>query len=56
MEEVKEWQNRPLDPLYPIVFLDALRVKSRHEGHIHNQAVYIAIGINLDGLKEVLNL
>ena len=56
MEEVKEWQNRPLDPLYPIVFLDALRVKSRHEGHIHNQAVYIAIGINLDGLKEVLGM
>jgi putative transposase len=56
MEEVKEWQHRPLDPLYPIVFLDALRVKSRHEGHIHNQAVYIAIGINLDGIKEVLGM
>jgi len=56
MEEVKEWQNRPLDPLYPIVFLDALRVKGRDEGHIHNQAVYLAIGINMDGLKEVLGM
>jgi len=56
MEEVKEWQNRPLDPLYPIVFLDALRVKGRDEGHIHNQAVYLAIGINMDGLKDVLGM
>ena len=56
MEEVKEWQNRPLDPLYPIVFLDALRVKGRDEGHINNQAVYLAIGINMDGLKDVLGM
>ncbi|MBC8193683.1 MAG: IS256 family transposase [FCB group bacterium] len=56
VEEVKEWQNRPLDPLYPIVFLDALRVKGRDEGHINNQAVYLAIGINMDGLKDVLGM
>jgi putative transposase len=56
LDEVKEWQNRPLDPLYPIVYLDAIRIKERHEGHIINKAVYLAIGINTDGLKEVLGM
>ena len=56
MEEVKAWQNRSLDSLYPIVFLDALRVKIRHEGSIKNKAIYLAIGINMEGLKEVLGL
>ena len=56
LSEVKAWQNRPLDPLYPIVFLDAIRVKARSDGHINNQAVYLAIGINMDGLKEVLGM
>jgi putative transposase len=54
--EVREWQSRPLDPLYPIVYLDAIRIKGRHEGHIMNKAVYLAIGINTDGLKEVLGM
>jgi len=52
LDEVREWQNRPLDPLYPIVFLDAIRIKGRHEGHIMNKAVYLAIGINTDGLER----
>lgn len=56
MDEVKEWQNRPLDPLYPIVYLDALRIKGRHEGQITNKAVYLAIGINSEGIKEVLGM
>ena len=56
LDEVKAWQNRPLDPLYPIVYLDAIRIKGRHEGHIMNKAVYLAIGINTDGLKEVLGM
>jgi len=56
MNEVKTWQNRPLDPIYPIVYLDALHVKSRNDGHIQNQAVYLAIGINMDGMKEVLGM
>ena len=56
LDEVREWQNRPLDPLYPIVYLDAIRIKGRHEGHIMNKAVYLAIGINTDGLKEVLGM
>ena len=55
-EEVKAWQNRPLDALYPIVYMDAIRVKSRGNGHVVNKAVYLAIGINLDGAKEVLGM
>lgn len=56
IDEVRRWQNRPLDQLYPIVFLDALRVKIRDQGTISNKAVYIAIGLNMEGLKEVLGL
>lgn len=56
LDEVKAWQNRPLDPLYPIVYLDAIRIKGRQDGHIMNKAVYLAIGINTEGLKEVLGM
>jgi putative transposase len=56
MEEVKAWQNRPLDPVYGVVYLDALYVKMRHEGRVENRAVYVAIGIGLDGQKDVLGL
>jgi putative transposase len=56
IEELKAWQNRPLEPLYPILFLDALMVKMRHEGRVENRAVYVAIGIDLDGRKDVLGL
>jgi putative transposase len=56
IEEVKAWQTRPLEPLYPILFLDALMVKMRHEGRVENRAVYVAIGIDLDGHKDVLGL
>lgn len=56
MEEVKGWQMRPLEPLYPILFLDALMVKMRHEGRVENRAVYVAIGIDLEGRKDVLGL
>ncbi|MDD2467501.1 MAG: IS256 family transposase [Desulfobulbus sp.] len=54
--EVKIWQNRPLEALYPIVYLDAIRVKVRDTGHVINKAVYLAIGITLDGVKEVLGM
>ena len=53
---VEEWRNRPLDPLYPVVFLDALRVNIRDEGHVSKKAVYIALAIRLDGQKEVLGM
>ena len=56
IEEVKIWQSRPLEALYPILFLDALMVKMRHEGRVENRAVYVAIGIDLDGRKDVLGL
>ena len=56
LEEVKGWQTRPLESLYPILFLDALMVKMRHEGKVENRAVYVAIGIDLDGRKDVLGL
>ncbi len=54
--DVKIWQNRPLDPLYPIVYLDAIRVKVRDTGHVINKAIYLAIGITLEGVKEVLGM
>jgi putative transposase len=56
LEEVKQWQSRPLDALYAIVYLDALYVKMRHEGRVENRAVYVAIGVNLEGQKDVLGL
>ena len=55
-DEVRAWQNRPLEPLYPIVYLDALYVRMRDNGHVQNRAVYVAIGVNLEGYKEVLGL
>lgn len=56
LEEVAEWQNRPLDASYPLVFFDALRVKIRDEGFVRNKAVYIALGVMPDGTKDVLGL
>jgi putative transposase len=55
-EDVKLWQSRPLEAVYPIVYFDALWVKSRDEGHIRNKAVYLALGVNIEGQKEVLGL
>ena len=56
LEEVREWQNRPLDAVYPVVFFDALRVKIRDEGLVRNKAVYVALALDADGQKEVLGL
>jgi transposase-like protein len=55
-ELVEEWRSRPLEPMYPVVFLDALRVNIRDEGHVSKKAVYIALAIRLDGQKEVLGM
>jgi putative transposase len=54
--EVRAWQNRQLEEFYPIVYLDALHFKVRDSGHVRNKAVYLAVGVNLDGLKEVLGM
>ena len=56
LDEVREWQNQPLDPVYPVIFFDALRVKIRDEGAVKNKAVYVALAFNTDGEKEVLGL
>jgi putative transposase len=56
LEEVGEWQNRPLEAVYPLVFFDAIRVKIREEGFVRNKAVYIALGILADGTKEILGI
>ena len=56
LEEVKEWQSRPLVRCYPIVFFDALRVKIRDEGLVKNKAVYVALALDAEGHKHVLGL
>lgn len=54
--DVKNWQNRPLEPLYPIVYFDAIHVKVRSEGRVSNHAVYVVLGVTMEGGKEVLGL
>jgi len=56
MDEVKAWQSRPLDEVYPIVFLDCIVVKCRQEGKVANVSVYLALGVNMDGHKELLGI
>ena len=56
LEEVTEWQQRPLERCYPVVFLDALRVKIRDEGVVRSKAVYVVLGITPQGTKDVLGL
>ena len=56
LDEVKQWQQRPLDALYPVVYLDCLVVRSRDSGAVQNKSVYLALGINTDGEKELLGL
>lgn len=54
--EVKEWQSRPLEEIYPIMYLDAMVLKVRSEGRVVNKSVYLALGINLEGMKDVLGI
>jgi putative transposase len=56
LDEVREWQSRPLEAIYPVVFFDALRVKIRDEGMVKNKAVYVVLGITASGEKDVLGL
>src|SRR6266705_2530275 len=56
VEEVKAWQSRPLEEMYPIVYLDAMMVKMRDNGHVQNQAIYVVLGVDREGQKEVLGL
>jgi transposase-like protein len=56
MSEVTAWQSRPLEPMYPVVFFDALRVKIRDEGIVRNKAIYLALGVLPDGTRDILGL
>jgi len=56
LEEVKEWQSRPLNTVYPVIFLDAIVCKVRHEGTVTNKAAHLAVGVDGDGKKEVLGI
>ena len=56
LERAREWQSRPLEPIYAVIYMDAVFLKMRTEGHVRNVALYTIIGINLDGLKECLGL
>ena len=56
MAEVTAWQSRPLEPVYPVVFFDALRVKIREDGVVRNKAVYLALGIQRDGSRDILGI
>ena len=56
LDELRTWQHRPLEPVYLIVYLDALVVKIRHKGLVQNRAVYVAVGVGADGHKDVLGL
>src|SRR5690606_23484517 len=55
-EEILIWQQRPLDALYPVIYLDALIVKVRDGGHVRNKAAHIAVGVDMDGIKHVLGI
>ncbi|MGH3370734.1 MAG: IS256 family transposase, partial [Nocardioidaceae bacterium] len=56
LEEVKAWQSRPLDPVYPVVFIDALVVKVRDGAHVQNKAAHLVLGVDTDGVKHVLGI
>lgn len=56
LPEIKEWQSRPLDPVYPFVFMDAIHYKVREDGRILNRAAYVVLGVALDGTKDILSI
>jgi len=54
--QIKEWQNRPLESIYPFVFMDAIHYKIRDNGHVNNRAAYVVLGVNIDGNKDILGI
>ncbi len=56
MDEIKQWQSRPLDAVYPVIYLDCIHAKVRDAGSVRTKAIYLAIGINMEGHKEILGL
>lgn len=56
MPKIKEWQNRPLEAIYPFVFLDAVHFKVREDNRVVSKAAYVVLGVNADGFKDVLGI
>lgn len=56
LPEIKEWQSRPLNPIYPFIFMDAIHYKIREDGRIINRAAYVVLGVTLDGAKDILSI
>jgi len=56
VEEIAAWQSRPVDPVYPILYIDAIRIKVRDGGVVANKAAHIVIGVDIDGIKQVLGI
>jgi len=56
IEKVDEWQTRPLEPVYPIVYMDCIRLKIRQDNKVINKAVYLALGVDITGHKELLGM
>lgn len=56
LPEIKEWQSRPLNPVYPFVFMDAIHYKVKEDGRIINRAAYVVLGVTLDGIKDILSI
>lgn len=56
MDQIGAWQQRPLEPMYPVIFFDALRVKIREEGLVRNKAIYLALGVLPDGTRDILGI
>src|SRR5581483_3673362 len=56
LDEVREWQHRPLDRIYPVMFLDAIVCKVRDQGIVRNKAAYLAVGVDVEGIKHVLGI
>jgi len=54
--EIREWQNKPLEKIYPFIFMDAIHYKIKDEGRIVNKAAYVVLGINIEGYKDVLGI
>ena len=56
LPEIKEWQSRPLEPIYPFIFMDAIHYKMREDGRILNRAAYVVLGVTLEGNKDILSI
>ena len=54
--EIQEWQQRPLEVIYPFMFMDAIHYKIREDGHIKNRAAYVVLGVTLEGYKDILGI